>query len=184
MNFPIPSPLPVPIQTVLMMIAFAAALYDLRTRRIPNWITVTGFILGLATNTLLEGTSGLVRALLGFVLGFGIYLGLYLLHAMGAGDVKLMGAMGAIAGWRHWLLILLMTSLASGILALALAIRKGRLRSTLWNVAYLARELASFHAPWLTHEQLDVKNPETLRLPHAVSIGLGILAVILFQWFE
>lgn len=183
MNLLIPPPLPEPLAALLAVLVITAAFFDLRSRKIPNWLSTAGCLAGLAGNAALSDWAGVRTALLGFGLAFGVYLGLYLLHAMGAGDVKLMAAAGAVAGWRAWLLIFLATSLIGAVLAILLAVSKGRLKSTFWNVGYLVRELASFRAPWLTHEQLDVKNPTSLRLPHAVSIALGSLAMLAAaQW--
>lgn len=167
------------MEALLAALVLVAAYHDLRTRRIPNWLVLAGCLAGLAGNLAISGLPGLGTALMGFGLAFAVYLGLYLLHAMGAGDVKLMAAAGAVAGWRWWLAILLATSIIGAVLGVCLALSKGRLRQTFWNVGYLVRELASFRAPWMSREQLDVKNPSTLRLPHAVSIALGCLAVML-----
>ncbi len=171
----IPPSLAFPFPILLILVVLPAAVYDFRFRRIPNWIAVVGTLVGLGANLLSLGLPGLGRSLGGFALGFSLYFCLYLLHAMGAGDVKLMAAVGAIAGARWWIWIFMTTVVVGAILALVLAIAKGRLRATLWNVGYLMRELIALRAPWLTHKALDVKNPETLRLPHGVSIALGTI---------
>lgn len=180
----IPPPLHPLLQFLLIGLVLLAAWFDFRSRRIPNWLCVAGFGAGLAANAALGGWPGLKTALLGFAVAFGLYFVLYLLHAMGAGDVKLMGAAGAIAGLHTWLLIFAATSIFGMIAAIGLALAKGRLGSTLWNVFYLLRELASFRAPWVRHEHLDVKNPQTLRLPHGVSIAAGTAAILLLVWWK
>lgn len=180
----IPPPLHPLLQFLLIVLVLPAAWFDFRSRRIPNWLCVTGFAAGLSANLAIAGWSGLRSALLGFAVAFGLYFVLYLLHAMGAGDVKLMGAVGAIAGLPVWLGIFAATSIFGMIAAICLALVKGRLGSTLWNVMYLLRELLSFRAPWMRHEHLDVKNPATLRLPHGVSIAAGTAAILLLAWWK
>lgn len=180
----IPPPLHPLLQLLLIVLVVLAAWFDFRSRRIPNWLCLAGFAAGLATNAALGGWTGLKSALLGFAAAFGLYFVLYLLHAMGAGDVKLMGAVGAISGPWHWLAIFVATSIFGMIAAIALALTKGRLASTLWNVMYLVRELLSFRAPWLRHKNLDVRNPETLRLPHGVSIAAGTAAILALAWWK
>ena len=69
-----------------------AAVYDIRFRRIPNWLVLTGLVLGLGLNTFLFRWPGARASLLGIGLAFLIYFPLYLLRGMGAGDVKLMAA--------------------------------------------------------------------------------------------
>lgn len=179
----IPPRLPVPVIAALLVVVALAAAHDIKARKIPNWIPVTGFALGFLLNGLLEGWAGAGRAATGFAVAFALYFTFYLLHAMGAGDVKLMGAIGALTGLHFWLLLFAITSVVGAILGLSLAATKGRVRSTLWNTAYIARELLSARAPWLSKEQLDVKNPASLRLPHAVTIAIAVvIALLLVEW--
>lgn len=177
MKFLVPSALPWPVVALLAAVVLAAAASDVKTRKIPNALAVGSAVLGLALSAGLGGWAGLRTSALGLALGFGLYFGMYLLHAVGAGDVKLMGAVGAIVGWHAWIGIFLATSIASAVLGLALAASKGRLKETLWNTGYLAKELLSLRAPWMRHEHLDVKHPGTLRLPHGVAIAVGSLTV-------
>lgn len=82
---------------------------DLRTRRIPNWLTVPTFGLGLLIHIVSGGIQGLGFSLLGFVTGFGILFVLWLIGGGGGGDVKMMGALGAWLG--AWLtLVIFLTS--------------------------------------------------------------------------
>lgn len=180
----IPPPPPPLLQFLLIVLVLPAAVFDFRSRRIPNWLCVAGFVAGVGANAAMGGWAGVKGSLMGFAAGFGLYLALHLLHAMGAGDVKLMGAVGAIAGPYQWLAIFAATSIFGMIAALGLALAKGRLGSTLWNVTYLLRELASFRAPWMRHEHLDVKNPKTLRLPHGVSIAAGTAVILALAWWK
>ncbi len=175
----IPFP-PLLLSALMLIVVLTAAAFDVRHRKIPNWLSVSGLFAALASHLILGGLPGLGASLGGFAAAFTLYFVLYILHAVGAGDVKIMAAVGAIAGIGWWFLILILTFLTGAILGIALAISKGRLRTTLWNTAYLGRELISFRLPWLTRKELDVKNPATLRLPHGLSIAIGaVLSLIL-----
>src|SRR5882724_6515196 len=100
---------------VLIAIVLVAAWHDVRWRKIPNWLSLGGMLAGLILNTALGGAAGLRSAAGGLLLGFGGYFCLYCLRAMGAGDVKLMGAVGAIAGPAGWFGIFLATAIAAGV---------------------------------------------------------------------
>lgn len=91
-----------------------ASVSDLRTRKLPNWLTVPAFVAGLAFHGVTGGWSGLGQALAGFAVGFGILFVLWLIGGGGGGDVKLMGALGA---WLGPIPILIVVGL-SAILAL------------------------------------------------------------------
>ena len=82
---------------------------DLRTRRIPNWLTVTAAISGLAFHCLVSTREGLLFSLGGFAVGFGILFVLWIIGGGGGGDVKLMGAIGAWLGPRYTLGVFLLS---------------------------------------------------------------------------
>src|ERR1017187_945375 len=85
------------VEVALLVVLLAAAVFDVRYRRIPNWLTVGGVVLALAMNAVrAPPLAGVGFALAGLGVAFGIYLLLYALRAMGAGDVKLMAAVGAL----------------------------------------------------------------------------------------
>src|SRR3954466_2040420 len=85
-------------QILLGILVLVAAGYDIRYRRIPNWLVLAGIVTGFAWNVFSSGWSGLGHAAAGFGLGLALYFPLYLLRARGAGDVKLLAAVGAIVG--------------------------------------------------------------------------------------
>ncbi len=166
------------VQAALAALVLIAAAYDIRFRRIPNWLSVAGFLGGLVLNTAFGGWGGLKSAAAGFGLAFCAYLLMYLIRAMGAGDVKLMGAVGALVGPSNWFLIFVVTAIFGGIAAIVLALARGRLRRTLWNVGFAVSELSHFRAPYLAREDLDVKSKKALTLPHGVSIAVGVLVFL------
>src|SRR6267154_6689276 len=123
--------MPTAIQTALIVLVSAAAWTDLRTRRIPNWITVSGAAVGLGLHILYGGMSGAMQSLAGTALGLAIFIGLYAAGGMGAGDVKLFGAVGAFAGPQALIAVFVFTGLLGGAAGVALALWRGSLRQTL-----------------------------------------------------
>ncbi|MCE5309342.1 MAG: A24 family peptidase [Acidobacteriales bacterium] len=170
------------VPTVLLLtVSLTAAVYDFRFRRIPNWLSVTGALAGLAVNSWIAGLAGLKASAMGLGIAFGIYFVLYLLRAMGAGDVKLMAALGAIAGPDGWIWIFLLACILGGVIAIVLLLTKGRVATTLWNVGFILKELSQFRAPYMKREELDVHNPKAVTLPHGVSIALGVLVFVVLN---
>lgn len=90
-----------------------AVFTDLRNRRIPNWLTVSAFGLGLAFHLFAGGWSGLLQSLGGFATGFGLLLVLWLIGGGGGGDVKLMGAIGAWVGPTLTLIIFIASTVCA-----------------------------------------------------------------------
>jgi prepilin peptidase CpaA len=165
-------------QVLLAVVVLIAGYYDIRWRRIPNWLTLASLVVGLALNGVLSGTAGLADAGEGIGLALLINFPLFLLHARGAGDVKLLAALGALVGWRDWFAIFFISSIIGGLLALALMMAKGRFRKTLWNTGYIISEMAHFRAPHMRSEELDVNSPIAFRLPQGAVIALGSFAFI------
>ena len=176
MVFSLPAP---GIQVLAIAVVLAAALYDVRSRRIPNWISITGILLGIGLNTFLyRGIPGLLLSIQGLALGFGAYFALYLLHAMGAGDVKLMGAVGALVGWRDWLAIFFLTAILGGLLAGIVVVMRKRVQKTAVNVGYILGEMRYGRAAYLGREELDVRSPHSMSMPHGAVIALGTIGFL------
>jgi prepilin peptidase CpaA len=155
----------------------ASGFFDFRERRIPNWIVLPSLLLGLMLNGF-SHTPGFKDAVLGLLLALVVYVPLYLIRGMGAGDVKLMAAIGAIVGPQNWIVIFLATSLIGGAAALALVMRRGRYYETFFNLSLLIADIFHFRAPYKDSATLDVRNPNALRMPHGVSIACGTLAAL------
>jgi prepilin peptidase CpaA len=117
--------------------AGAGALIDLRTRRIPNAISVGLAALGVVLAA--GGASGtsVASSLAGFFAGLLLMMPGHLLGATGAGDVKLFAAVGAVVGLERIVGAFLWTAVAGGVLALAVAAARGRLGATLARTARL-----------------------------------------------
>ena len=167
---------------MLLALVIVAAVYDSRYRRIPNWLTLAGVLTGLGLNAFLFPVlPGLLHSLKGIGLGFAVYLALYSLRAMGAGDVKLMAAVGSLVGWQDWFGVFLITAIIGGVLAVAASVVKGRLRKTLFNVSFILSEMKHGRPAYLKNEELDVKSNKAMRMPHGVVIAVGTVVFLAFS---
>jgi prepilin peptidase CpaA len=155
-----------------VLLAVIAGWTDLRSRRIPNWLTVPGLLVGVGLNSLFSGWSGLKTSLLGAGLGLALLLPFVLVRSLGAGDWKLAGALGAFTGWRLLLSLLILSIFVAGIMAVALMIYKGRVRQTMRNIGHILISLVTFRLPG-AHVSLD--NPNSLKIPYGVALALTVV---------
>jgi prepilin peptidase CpaA len=160
---------------VLLGLLSLAVASDLRSRRIPNSITIPGLLAGLAFGALAQAGVP-VTALLGAGLALLVGFPLFALGGLGAGDVKLFMAVGAFVGPGGLLSVLVYGGLAGGVLAIASAVRRGALLTLLRNTLNLL-----FH--WFTGgragERLDLHQDGV----HTIPYGLAIAAGGLLTWF-
>jgi len=155
-----------------VLVAMGAGVLDWRYRRIPNWLTLSGFAAGIAVNTILYRWPGLKAALLGTLLGLGLLLPFVLVRSLGAGDWKLAGALGACLGPRQLLSVLIGTILVAGVMALVVVISKGRLKRTLLNIAHLLAALFSLRMPG---SEVSLDDPQSTKIPFGVAMALTVL---------
>ncbi len=152
-----------------IVLALIAGWTDLRSRRIPNWLTVPGFAAGVAANTIFNGWSGLKTSLLGALLGLGLLLPFVLLRSLGAGDWKLAGALGAFAGPARLVDLLLGSVLVAGVMAIVLIIYKRRVHQTLRNIGHILISLVTFQLPG---SRVSLDNPDSLKIPYGVALAV------------
>ncbi len=168
---------------LLLLLVIPAAVFDYRQRRIPNWLVLAGIISGLAMNVFLlydnpSPMTGLWFSLEGLGLALLVYFPLYILRGMGAGDVKLMAAVGAIVGWVLWLWVFFFTAILGGLVAAVVVLSKGRVQRTLQNLWMILISIRYRQAPYSVNPELDVSTEKGLRLPHGVIIAFGAVGFI------
>jgi prepilin peptidase CpaA len=122
---------------ILIAVTATAAVIDMRTRRVPNVLTMPLATVGIVMAILGIGHVTVGAAIAGCALGLLLMLPLYALGATGAGDVKLFAAAGALLGPGATITAFLYTAIAGGAVALAVAVRRGTLRQTLVQTAGL-----------------------------------------------
>ncbi|HEV3275390.1 MAG TPA: A24 family peptidase [Terriglobia bacterium] len=153
---------------------------DWRTRRIPNWLTVPGLLLGLALNSALFGWAGTKSSLEGAGLGLGLLLPFVLARGLGAGDWKLMGALGALLGPEKFIAVLLGTVFIAGIMAVVEMVRRRRVKETLANTLVLIHAFATFGLR-PKRENITLDNPGLMAQPFGVAAALAMVIFFFAQ---
>jgi len=158
----------------LLALTVTAVGWDVVTRRIPNVLTASGFFVALALRAP-EGLDAVALGLFAALVAFALAVPMVLAGAMGAGDAKLLAAIGAFTGPAALPVVLLVTAVAGGVLAVGVAMKRGALGETLAHARGLVlparRSEGVGRAPRRT-----LATPGALAVPYAVAIGAGALA--------
>lgn len=157
--------------SLLLLICVAT---DLRQHRIYNAVTVPFAALGLGLNIYAQGAMGIAFSLGGLLLGLAVFfLSALLGRVLGAGDCKLLAAVGALQGPQLLLWCILYSLLAGGLFAAVIALRRGILASS------FGRVWRSLYMRVFMRLPMDItESPEQTRLPYAVAIGVGTLVAV------
>ena len=151
---------------------------DVRYRRIPNKLVLVTLIGGITLNTVFGGTHGLLVSLGGFALAFAVMFFFHAFGTMGAGDVKLFAAIGAILGISLVLPTLVVVALTGGVMAIFKMVYSGRAKATMFGVMQFFYGLL----PGQTVPRFDIPADRSYTLPYAVPICFGsLLAFLLFH---
>ena len=155
-----------------LVIATIAAVSDVRSARIPNWLTYGG----LAAAFIFRAASGyqaLRSGLIGLLIAGGVFVLLFLIGSMGGGDVKLMAAVGAWAGSSQSTPILLTSAIAGGIMAVFYIIFRRRVLLTFRNSLALVQHHVTLGLQ--PHPYLNVQEAGAMRVPYGLAIAMGTL---------
>ena len=170
--------MPTLIAAIAVIFIVACCVVDARTRRIPNVLSASAMLAGLGLNTMYFGVSGLAVSLGGLLAAAAVLLPTFALGGIGAGDVKMMGAIGALLGPQLALAALGLGMIFGGLIMLAHLARRGRLQEKLgatWAMvaaASLARSVEPLRGP--------AADPDAVALPYSVPLGLGTVTVLIF----
>ena len=155
-----------------VLLSVIAAWTDFRSRRIPNWLTVSALLVGITANSVVSGWSGLKASLLGAGLGLLLLLPFVLLRSLGAGDWKLAGALGSFTGPTMLVGLLVWSVFVAGVMAVALIIYTGRVRQTMRNIGHILISLVTFRLPG---HQVSLDNPDSLKVPYGVALAFTVM---------
>jgi prepilin peptidase CpaA len=163
---------------LLVPLAIVIGYYDVRYRRIPNAFVLAALAGGLALNGIFGGLAGVAASLGGCGLAFVLMFILHIFGAMGAGDVKLFAAIGAVTGAQLVVPTFLVVVLTGGLLAVVSIIRAGTVVSTLHRVLQILVGLL----PGWQMPKFAVPADRTHTIPYGVAITMGsIISIAIFR---
>jgi prepilin peptidase CpaA len=160
----------------VLAVGLAACIVDVGTRRIPNVLTFGAAIGGFVIQVLSGGLDGALAAAGGWLVGALLFLPFFALGGMGAGDLKLLAALGAWLGPRETLWLAVYSALAGGALGVIVAVAQGYLLTALRNMLAMLtywRTVGLRPVPNLT---LD--SAKTPRLAYAIPIFAGTVITV------
>lgn len=173
-----PAPQTLAVALLLVPMAIVITYMDVRYRRIPNKLVLVTLLGGLVLNTFFEGSHGLAMSLGGFALAFAVMIFFHIFGTLGAGDVKLFAAIGAVNGLSLVLPTLVVVAITGGVLAIFKMIYSRRVKATMFGVVQFFYGLL----PGQTVPRFDIPADRSYTLPYALPICFGsLLAFFLFH---
>jgi prepilin peptidase CpaA len=163
------------VSAALTLLLAAAAWTDYRSRRIPNALTVTGLVAALLLRSMV-GPDAILDGLVGALLAFVLTLPLIVLGVMGGGDAKLLIAIGAFMGPRHFLWAAALIAIIGGMMAVVDAGRRGVLLPVLYNCGQIMKHWATLGRRGANRSFASVG---ALSIPYGIAIAAGAL----LWWF-
>jgi prepilin peptidase CpaA len=164
---------------VVLIIVLIAVILDVRSRKIPNVLTFPAMAAGLMIQALNGGGHAFLSGICGMVLGMGLFFIIYLMGVMGAGDAKLIGAIGAFVGPKGVLTVSIFTALAGGIYALLLLLfYRCETKGTLKNIKNTFLIFAMTKKLELGTEKEQQGKP---KLCYGIAIAVGTVAYVVME---
>lgn len=164
---------------VPIIVAVVAAAWDLKTRKIPNFLTFGAALGGIAVHTYFSGIPGAMWSAAGWLVGFAVFFPFFALGGMGAGDVKLVAGIGAWLGPASTVWVALFSLAAGGIIGLLVALGYGYFTQALTNISWMFqfwRAEGPRPVP-----QLTLATHRGPRLAYAVPVLVGLMVTIWLQ---
>ena len=163
-------------QLAAVFVGVVAMVWDLRTRRVPNVLTFGAAAVAIATHGYFSGWSGAGMAALGWLTGVAFFFPLFALRGMGAGDVKLLAAIGAWLGPAATVWVALFSAIAGGVMGLIVALATGYFTQALVNIQWMLRFWRTSGPKPVPDVTLATHNGP--RLAYAVPVFAGLMVAL------
>jgi len=166
---------------ILMLLLVGAAISDYRVHRIPNWLVLSGAVFGVICNTTLAPSpyAHILFPFAGFAVGLLLFLPLYLVRAMGAGDVKLLAMVGAFLGPGDTFRASLASMIVGGVLSILFVLMHGTARRIFHNLgSFFQLSLLSVTSGSKRNHRIEA-DVSAGKLPYGVAIAIGTIGYLI-----
>jgi len=173
---------------ILIILIILSVKYDIFERRIPNKLTIPVILWGIVTAGIFSGFNGILFSISGFLVGLAVFFIPFVLGGMGAGDVKLMAAVGSLLGWKLTVYSALLTAIAGGIIVIGYTIYTGKFVGMIKNMGVHFIKWILYFIYLATHNEgvfrkyksLNVSKAygEKTYIPYGVAIAVGTIIVL------
>lgn len=169
------------IMILLLIILLPAAVFDYRYHKIPNMISLSGWVMGPLLYLLIDTLPGVLSSLYGFLLVFALTLPLYILRWMGAGDVKLMASVGAIVGIEYAPEVLFSIVITGAVMGVVMLLYKSLFKASFQRYgAMLGLSMASKKPIYIDPNE----NEQKVVMPYAIPIAIGTFLSVGFFYIN
>jgi prepilin peptidase CpaA len=155
-----------------------ASWIDYSQRRVPNWLNASLIVLGFAVQAYFFGWSGLWTGFLGLLVGFGLLIVPWLMHGMGAGDVKLMAAIGVWLGPLLTFYSFALGAVIGGVTAIVMIVSSGRLRMACGNLGVILMKCTNRQMLFSDYGSAKSFGTTSQLLPYGVPLSAGTLVIL------
>lgn len=168
----------------LIILLIVSVYFDLRFRKIPNCLILAGVVAGVLLNTLTNGLNGFLGSIYGLILGIVLLVLPFALGGIGAGDVKLLGVVGAVNGTALVFQTFLVMAVWGGLISFILLLRSGQLLKILkWFTGLIKEFLMAAVLKGRYMITLKPMPSTGMSLPYAVPLFMGTVTLFLIGGF-
>lgn len=178
---------------VLILLLSLSVRFDIAERRIPNKLTIPVILWGIGTAGIFSGVNGILFSVSGFLVGLAVFFIPFAMGGIGAGDVKLMAAVGSLLGWKLTVYSALLTAIAGGIIVIGYTVYTGKFVGMIKNMGiHVIKWILYIIYSWRRSEgvytkykslRLSKADEEKIYIPYGVAIAAGTLIVLVGNHF-
>ena len=173
---------------IVLLVVVPATLWaswiDYKERRVPNWLNAALLSAGVVAQVCFFGLEGLGTACLGILVGFGLLILPWAINGMGAGDVKLMAAIGAWFGPQLTLVSFVVGAMIGGVVACIMILAAGKLQHAYTNICTIMVKMSSRKTVFSEFGSTHSFGETSSLLPYGVPLTAGSLAVLFCNYFQ